>query len=256
LPFRLVTRSVALCPAQHRGVIGDPCENFAAQPAWCAFPGWPLPPDGVFRAELVVVGQGPFDTPSGWKRQSVDAGCTEDERIKRATELSHIAHVGARFHRLHIIPLMREIFCTGGGSPPPYRAELAGAPPPTGSEELPWSRIFFTEAVFCPRRTGSPLALETVAQCASLHLREILSQPSIKVILCLGDDAVQAVTGRYRWEPWKALHGRVQQREAAPSLVFAVHPMAAREGGGQPWSRQVRGKLAEVIRGELNREMP
>ena len=221
-----------MCPAQHRGVIGDPCENFAAQQAWCAFPGWPLPPDGVFRAELVVVGQGPFDTPSGWKRQSVEAGCNEDERIKRATELSHIAHVGARFHRLHIIPLMREIF---------------------EQEELPWSRIFFTEAVFCPRRTGSPLALETVAQCASLHLREILSQPSIKVILCLGDDAVQAVTGRYRWEPWKALHGRVQQREAAPSLVFAVHPMAAREGGGQPWSRQVRGRLAEVIRGELNR---
>jgi len=133
---------------------------------------------------------------------------------------------------------MRDIFCTGGGSPPPHTGR---------QDELPWSRIFFTEAVFCPRRTGSPLALETVAQCASLHLRQILSQPSIKVILCLGDDAVQAVTGRYRWEPWKALHGRVQQRDAAPSLVYAVHPMAAREGGGQPWSRQVRGKLCILV---------
>ena len=237
---------MSLCPSQHRGVIGDPCETFGAQPAWCAFPGWPLPPDGVFRAELVVVGQGPFDTPSGWKRQSVEADSTEEQRIKRATELAQIAHVGARFHRLHIIPLMRDIFCTGGGSPPPHTGR---------QDELPWSRIFFTEAVFCPRRTGAPLALETVAQCASLHLREILSQPSIKVILCLGDDAVQAVTGRYRWEPWKALHGRVQQRDAAPSLVYAVHPMAAREGGGQPWSRQVRGKLAEVIRGELVRDL-
>src|SRR5262249_37086853 len=178
--------------------------------------------------------QGPFDTPSGWKRQSIESDATEEERIKRATELAQIAHVGARFHRLHIIPLMRDIF---------------------QQDELPWSRIFFTEAVFCPRRTGSPLALETVAQCASLHLRQILSQPSIKVILCLGDDAVQAVTGRYRWEPWKALHGRVQQRDAAPSLVYAVHPMAAREGGGQPWSRQVRGKLAEVIRTELVRDV-
>jgi hypothetical protein len=31
--------------------------------------------------------------------------------------------------------------------------------------------------------------------------------------------------------------------------------MAAREGGGQPWSRQVRGKLAEVIRAELVRDV-
>src|SRR5262249_33434338 len=229
-------------------------------------------------AQLVVVGQGPFDTPSGWKRQSIDAAASDEQRIQRASKLLQIAHVGARFHRLHIIPLMRDIFCSGGGSPPPRRAELAGAAPPsifcsgggsppprraelagaptpTGSQdELPWSRIFFTEAVFCPRRTGSPLGLDTVAQCASLHLREILAQPTIRVILCLGDDAVQAVTGRYRWEPWKALHGRVQQREGAPAVVFAVHPMAAREGGGQPWSRQVRGKLAEVIRAELTRD--
>jgi hypothetical protein len=232
-PFAPIMRSVALCPAQHRGVIGDPCETFAAESRWCPFPGWPLPPDGVFQAELVVVGQGPFDTPSGWERQSIDAAAGHAERIQRAADLAQIAHVGARFHRLHLIPLMRDIF---------------------QQEELPWARIFFTEAVFCPRRTGSPVALETVAQCASLHLRAILAQPSIKVILCLGDDAVQAVTGRYRWEPWKALHGRVEQREAAASLVFAVHPMAAREGGGQPWSRQVRSRLAEVIRAELRRD--
>jgi len=230
MSFSDITRGVALCPAQHRGIAGDACETFAAPAEWAAFPGWPLPPDGDFRAELVVVGQGPFDTPSSWKRQSVDPVTDADARAERASELSHQAHLGARFHRLHLVPLMREIF---------------------GGAELPWSRVFFTESVFCPRASGAPLPLETVGQCARLHLRPILSQPSVKVILCLGDDAVLAVTGRYRWEPWKALHGRVQRRPSAPSLVFAVHPMAAREGGGQPWSRVVRGKLAELIRGEL-----
>jgi hypothetical protein len=195
-----------------------------------AFPGWPLPPDGQFSAELVVVGQGPFNTPSGWDRQSIDPGAGDEACVKRSGELSQTAHLGARFHRLHILPLMREVFAGG---------------------ELPWSRIFFTESVFCPRESGSPLPLDTVAQCAGLHLRKVLSQPSVKVILCLGDDAVLAVTGRYRWEPWKALHGRVQRRSGAPSVVFAVHPMAAREGGGQPWSRALRGKLAEIIRAEL-----
>src|SRR5262249_30049778 len=150
---------------------------------------------------------------SGLKRQAISPEAGEDERVQRATELAQVPHVNARFHRLHLIPLMREVF---------------------GGAELPWSRLFFTEAVFCPRSTGSALPLETVTQCASLHLREILAQPTIKVVLCLGDDGVLAVTGRYRWEPWKALHGRVQKRNGGPSLVFAVHPMATREGDGPP----------------------
>jgi len=229
---RELIRQVALCPLARRGVAGDPCVEFAAPPEWAAFPGWPLPPDGNFCAELVLVGQGPFDTPSGWKRQGIASGATCAERLQRAGELAQTAHLSARFHRLHILPLMREVF---------------------GTQELPWSRIFFTEAVFCPRRTGQPVSMETVQQCASLHLRGLLAEPSVKVILCLGDDAVLAVTGRYRWEPWKALHGRIVRREGAPALVFAVHPMAAREGGGQPWSRAVRGQLAELIRAELLR---
>src|SRR5438552_2194170 len=186
MPWSDITRAVALCPQKHRDVAGDACETFAAPPGWAAFPGWPLPPDGEFQAELVVVGQGPFDTPSGWKRQSIDPASTENERAERAHELVQKAHLEARFHRLHLLPLMREVF---------------------GGDELPWSRIFFAESVFCPRKTGSPLPLETVGQCAQLHLRRVLAQPTVKVILCLGDDAVLAVTGRYRWEPWRALHG-------------------------------------------------
>jgi len=227
---RELIRQVSLCPQAHRGRSEDPCAEFAAPAEWTAFPGWPLPPDGQFRAELVLVGQGPFDTPSGRKRQGIASGVSDEERVQRAWELSQTAHLSARFHRLHILPLMREVFATA---------------------ELPWSRIFFSEAVFCPRRTGEPVSMETIQQCASVHLRRLLSQPSVRVILCVGDDAVLAVTGRYRWEPWKALHGRVVRRAGAPSLVFAVHPMAAREGGGQPWSRAVRGRLAELIRAEL-----
>ena len=228
--MRDLIRQVALCPLGRRGVEGDPCASLAAPAEWVSFPGWPLPPDESFRAELVIVGQGPFDTPPGRKRQGIAAGASESERLERALALSQTAHVGARFHRLHILPLMREVF---------------------QESELPWSRIFFTEAVFCPRRTGAPVGMEAVAQCASLHVRKVLAQPTVKVVLCLGDDAVLAVTGRYRWEPWKALHGRVQRRPGQPSLVFAVHPMAAREGGGQPWSRPVRSQLAQLIRCEL-----
>jgi uracil-DNA glycosylase len=230
MPWRQLTRQVALCPDQHRGREGDPCSSFAAAPTWCAFPGWPLPPDGQFSAELVVVGQGPGGTASALLRHQIDADAGPDARAQRAWELSLTAHVTARFHRLHVLPLVRDVFAT---------------------RELPWSRVFFTEAVFCPRTTGVAPALETVAQCASLHLRSILAQPSVRVVLCLGDDAVMAVTGRYRWEPWRALHGRVQRRSDGPTLIYAVHPMAAREGGGQPWSRPVRGKLAELIRAEL-----
>jgi uracil-DNA glycosylase len=120
-----------------------------------------------------------------------------------------------------------------------------------GEADLPRQRVFFTEALLCPRQRKEPAPEEAVAQCASAHLQPLLAFPSIQVVLCLGDDAVLAVTGRYRWEPWRALHGRVVRRTGRPTLVMAVHPMAAREGGGEPWSRSVRSRLAALLRDEL-----
>jgi hypothetical protein len=179
---------------------------------------------------LVIVGQGPFDSPRGWLRQGVDASASADERIKKAWELALGGYGGSMFHRVHMFPLLREVFWT---------------------KQPPLDRVFFTEAVCCPRVDGSPLPHEVVSHCASLHLRRILEEPSVRVILCLGDDAVLGVTGRYRWEPWKALHGRVVRRDHKPTIVFATHPLAKREGGGLPWSRRAREQLAATLRQEL-----
>src|SRR5262245_26477460 len=227
MAWREIISDVARCPSEHRGVMGDACEEFAAPPGWVTFPGWPIPLDGRFCAELVVVGQGPFDSPRGRVRQAIDAGAPAKERLAKALELSRGAYLGSLFHKLHMMPLLREAL---GPAFDPHR-------------------VFFTEAVFCPRKSGSPLPMPTVQQCSTLHLHRILAEPSIKVVLCLGDDAVLAVTGRYRWEPWKTLHGRVERPLSGPTLIYTTHPMATREGGGKPWSKAVRSVLAELIRG-------
>jgi|SRR5215831_16148403 len=230
--WHALVRDVAECPSRHRGLFANPCETFAADSTWVSFPGWPLPRDGAFQAELVIVGQGPFDSPRGRLRQGIDASAGARQRLERAWQLVLGGYAGSMFHRLHMFPLLREVF---------------------GSQQLPPERFFFTEAVCCPRTDGSPLPHDVVAQCASLHLQPILAQPSVKLILCLGDDAVLAVTGRYRWEPWKDLHGRVVRRGRQPTLIFATHPLAKREGGGVAWSRRVRSQLAETLRQELDR---
>jgi uracil-DNA glycosylase len=229
MSWREIVAQVACCPNEHRGVFGDACAEFAAPPEWVTFPGWPIPPDGKFRAELVVVGQGPFDSPRGRVRQGIARAATRQERLAKSWDLSRGSYLGSIFHKLHLMPLLREAL---------------------GDEVIP-QRVFFAEAVCCPRRSGSPLPLETVKQCASLHLSRILEEPSIRVVLCLGDDAVFAVTGRYRWEPWKSLHGRVERRPGKPTIIYATHPMATREGGGHPWSKRVRSALAQLIRQEL-----
>jgi uracil-DNA glycosylase len=230
-----IVARVAACPAEHRGRAGDPCERFAAAPSFATLAGWPLPAEGDFAAELVVIGQGPLGTASGTRRHAIDPAADGAARAAHARTLGLQRHDGARYFRLHLVPLMRDIF---------------------GEREVPWRRVFFTDAVFCPRVAGGGPPLEAVAQCARLHLATILTQPSVRVALCLGDDAVLAATGRYRWEPWRALHGRVLRRAGAPSLVLAVHPMGSREGGGQAWSRAVRAELAELVRGELTAPAP
>jgi uracil-DNA glycosylase len=233
-----VVAEFAKCPAAHRGVPGDACERYAAPPGFATLVGWPVPAAGApFQAELVIIGQGPLATASAARRHAIDPAADAAARIDHAERLSRERHDGARYFRLHILPLVREIF---------HSEDAKGS-------VIPWSRVFFTDAVFCPRGAAGTPSLETVAQCARLHLSRILAEPSVRVALCLGDEAVYAATSRYRWEPWRALHGRIVPREGGASLVLAVHPMGTREGGGKPWSRPLRGQLAAIVRAELSR---